>query len=408
MRAFGVLFSALVIAANLSPPALAQRAAPPAWVATASQEPQDSAMALISPDEYAWRLFVALNWPARGGARDADATKQLGQGGRVVWESWKLVSGGASKSEVYRTGGADPTPWEAPLDPYCDATARDLFALQNSGLGRVASPEFAPGVEQPGIDEVRMNFGAFDFISRNGLFTIDGQETQFASGKATISFPAPAKEVKAQWRLIADADESRYHACRSNGKLYGLTAVHILTKDMPNWFWATFEHIDNNKPENMSKPGYAPWLLPSRDAFSCPADRLDCGEFPRGIGLENTKWQNYRLRGSQIDFIDSRGTPTHLANSQVETDFQTSSSCITCHARASIGQRQGTASGANRLSIFDPPPTSSSQILTPFGPPNPAMFFDVAGGTALKTTKILKYTQLDFVWSLARAQRKVP
>jgi hypothetical protein len=34
--------------------------------------------------------------------------------------------------------------------------------------------------------------------------------------------------------------------------------------------------------------------------------------------LQGTKWENYRLRGTQIDFIDSMGVPTLLGNSQIE------------------------------------------------------------------------------------------
>ncbi|WP_457391937.1 hypothetical protein [Roseateles sp. P5_E1] len=250
-----------------------------------------------------------------------------------------------------------------------------------------------------------MNFETFTFIVQNGLFSVEGQEALFVSGTQTIKFPAAAKEVKAQWREISELDAKRYHSCRSGGKLYGLTALHILTKDLPNWFWATFEHVDNKKAENMGKEGYGPWLLPSRDAFSCPGNQLDCEAAPKGIGLEGTKWENYRLRGTQIDFVDSTGRPTKLANSQIETDFQTSSSCISCHARASIGPKSGKFS--NRLSIFEPP-FSESQVLTPFGPPNPNDFVTYSGATALPHTSTLRYTQLDFLWSLFRAQRKQP
>ncbi|NVN84572.1 MAG: hypothetical protein HXX15_00665 [Rhodopseudomonas sp.] len=364
-------------------------------------------MALLSPDEYAWRLFVALNWPARSGSREPDPSKKLGDAGRVVWESWKLVSGGPAKSEVYRTGGADPTDWDSPLDAYCDATARDIAPLQNLLVRRRdISILFEPGVAQPGTDEVRMNLDTFTFIKGKQIFNIEGQEALFNGGVASIQFPAGAKEIKAQWREISAADEARYHSCRSNGKLYGLTALHILTKDLPNWYWATFEHVDNKKPENQGKPGYGPWLLTSKDAFSCPPDHLDCEEFPKGIGLDGTKWQNYLLRGSQIDFVESTGSPTRLANSQIETDFQTTSSCISCHARASIGPRIATSKPGNRLLIFDAP-FADSQILTPFGSPDPNMFVTVSGATG-QPIKALKFTQLDFVWSLFRAQRRAP
>jgi hypothetical protein len=399
--------AALAAFTLVSSPALAQRTTPPGWLSSAYQEPQDTTMALTSPDEYAWRLFVALNWPARSGQRDADPAKKFGDGGRVVWESWKLVSGGPQKSEVYRARGAEPTAWDAPLDAYCDATARDAFPLQNLLVQRQpATPAFDPGAARPGVDEVRMNQETLRFIVEKQLYKIEGQEALFTGGVATIQFRANAKEVKAQWREIAEADASRYHSCRFNGKIYGLTAWHILTKDLPNWFWATFEHVDNKKKENMGKPGYAPWLLKSRDAFSCPADRLDCEDVPKTIGLQGTKWENYRLRGSQIDFVVSTGEPTRLANSQVETDFQTTSSCITCHSRASIGARNGTTPPANRLSIFEPP-FADSQLVTPFGAPNPNLFVSIGGATG-PAVVTRKYTQLDFVWSLFRAQRSAP
>jgi hypothetical protein len=404
MREFSSLI--FVSAICLTSSALGQNQNPPPWAASGWQEPQDTTMALMSPDEYAWRLFVALNWPARSGARDADQTKKLGDQGRVVWESWKLASG-KERSEVYRPDGAEPTDWSAPLDPYCDATARDPFPLQNFLVhGQNISIFFDPGVAKPGTDEVRMNADTLKFIKEKQLYNIEGQEALFKSGQAKIKFPAGTKEIKAQWREIADADQARYHSCRYNGKLYGLTGLHIITKDLPNWFWATFEHVDNNKPENFKKPGYAQWLLISKDSFSCPADHIDCEDFPKQIGLEGTKWQNYRLRGSQIDFVDSTGAPTRLANSHMETDFQTSASCITCHARSSIGARIGNSTSANRLQIAEPPFTDA-QPLTPFGAPNPNLFVITAGATGTPIQN-LEYTQLDFVWSLFRARRKGP
>lgn len=297
-----------------------------------------------------------------------------------------------------------PSDWTAPLDAYCDATGRDVAPLQNILIhGGNPTILFEPGAAQPGTDEVRMNKDTLDFIVENQLFSVDGQEALFTKGSKSITFRPNAKEIKAQWREIAAADESRYHACRYNGKLYGLTALHIITKDLPDWFWATFEHVDNNKQDNLSKPGYGPWLLPSRDAFSCPADNLSCEAFPKNIGLEGTKWENYRLRGTQVDFTDANGAPTRLANSQIETDFQTSSSCISCHARATIGPRLGMAKAANRLLIFDPP-FADSQILTPYGSPNPNLFVAVSGATGSPVQTRL-YSQLDFVWSFMRAQR---
>jgi hypothetical protein len=51
--------------------------------------PHDSLQALVSPDEYAWRLFIALNWPADKTARKANRSAPLGRRGPVVWETWE-------------------------------------------------------------------------------------------------------------------------------------------------------------------------------------------------------------------------------------------------------------------------------------------------------------------------------
>jgi hypothetical protein len=56
-------------------------------------EPQDTAEAINDPDHYAWRLFVALNWPADLERREADAARGVDEHAPTVWESWKFSSG---------------------------------------------------------------------------------------------------------------------------------------------------------------------------------------------------------------------------------------------------------------------------------------------------------------------------
>lgn len=52
--------------------------------------------------------------------------------------------------------------------------------------------------------------------------------------------------------------------------------------------------------------------------------------------LSGTKWENYRLRGTQVNFVDSFGKDTRLANAQIEANVELQSSCITCHAEAAM------------------------------------------------------------------------
>lgn len=369
-------------------------------------EPQDTAMALLEPDCYAWRLFVAVNWPAILADKTPDPDAIFGANAPVVWETWRNASNLAPDT-VFPPDGSDPGPW---LNEPLIALGPDRFdvadegplqqmalieMLQESGGGVIA---FDPESARLSRNETRLNKETYEFVRAEELFNIEGQIAKFTSGAATIAFPARAKEVKAQWRVIAEADKLRYHWVEADSaqgpKIYGLTALHITTKDLPNWFWATFEHIDNReaRPGDDDTPPAEGWLLPSIDRFACTTSPFDCDEAPTGIGLEGTHWENYRLRGTQVDFFDSMGRPTVLANSQPEQSFQTTSSCITCHALASID------GDGERLFFFSP--AGEGPIGRPVGWANgvPQGFFDDDGTR--------QFTQLDFVWSLFRARSK--
>ena len=362
-----------------------------------SQEPQDASEAINNPDRYAWRLFAALNWPADLKQKSPDASKPFGAPGPVVWETWRNARNEATDT-AFPKNGSDPGPWLAKETPAQKQIAEmDPDAMQQiirrEILRRANVPLPAFDAPQALGNETRLNKDTYEFIRQNKLYNLDAQLQLFKEGRKTIDFPLRAKEIKARWVVIADTEEEkrRYHWTQgSDGKIYGLTALHIITKDLPNWFWTTFEHIDNKKPESAGgRTGNVGWHLPSRDRVACPQPPYDCDLAPTGLGLQGTKWENYRLRGTQIDFVDSRGNATVLANSQPEADFQLTSSCITCHAKATIGASQ-------RLSVFKCFDASSG-IVGDVGSPNPT-WFQGPGGAA-------KFTQLDFVWSLMRARR---
>jgi len=189
-----------------------------------------------------------------------------------------------------------------------------------------------------------------------------------------------------------------------------------MSKVLPDWFWATFEHVDNPFRGSVHDEG---WLLPSRDTTACPPPQEPaCNRAPAGFGLEGTRWENYRLRGTQVSFTDSYGRSVRLANSELETGFQRSASCMTCHARATIGPRVNEAASfefgpafarhplspatVNRLPVFRALPDDRFESYN--GAPDPAWF-------ALPRTGVAqwdRYLQLDYVWSMARAQYARP
>jgi len=356
-------------------------------------EPHDAAAARDQSDEYAWRLFVALNWPADPVERRADAAAHLGGQQPVVWESWQ------NAGEVYRGDGADPGAWEkgrldqppATWERFETVSLKDLPNARHV-VGGVMVPWVDPLESAKRLTEIRMNRAAYEFIRVHELYNVDGQLHAVAGGRE-VRFPYGVKEVKARWRPISAAERSRYHTlvvtlADGTSRLYGLTALHIASKDLPMWFWATFEHVDNP-----SLPDSDHWQLASHDEFACRDRDADCNRFPSHIGLEGTVWQYYRLRGSLTSYVDPAGKARRLANSELETGFQTTASCMTCHARASIAllpRVSKPSAAALRLPIFDGPERRGF-----IGTPEPAWFSDGTGP---------RFVPLDFVWSLSKAQ----
>lgn len=375
-------------------------------------EPQDTSAALNDTDKYAWRLFIALNWPADVAKRQADPSRKFGENTTTVWESWKLSSG--DNDEVFLAGGVDPGPWlpgkkiDRKLEDFESLPLQQRQRLKHKK--KQIDPKFDPTIPA-GENENHMNKDAYEFIRDNDLYNVEGQEALFdkaaqifmkASGEGRpvdfseirLDFPANAKEVKAQWRPIGEQEKSRYRWEEFEDEegekhLYGLTAIHITTKDLPNWLWATFEHVDNPK-----RDGAEPWIIPTRDRAAGPAG------FPDGMGIEGTRWQYYRLRGTQIEFTNPTGEATILANSQIEQGFQTTSSCVTCHARATIGPKVRRA--ANRLSIFHR--QYGGTVVGSVGVLEENLF--VRRSFSDPITGELQYLPLDFVWSFMRAKHK--
>jgi hypothetical protein len=331
-------------------------------------ESVDTATAILNPDKHAWALFLELN-------RDAGTGD-----GRVVWETWKNA---VNPSDIFKQDGSEPPPWGGGAAPRTNDDFESLPRQLQMAMKAGGKPtiQFDPDAGGGFGNEVRMNRPAFNFIFDNKLYNKEGQLAFFSKQNPDRpgGFPMAAKEIKAQWRPIpAGADPARYHTAKhpATGVLWGLTSLHITTKDLPNWFWTTFEHKDNEGMEDQ---------VPSADSHGLPPE------------LKGTKWENYVLRGSQVDFVSPVGTPTILANSQIEGPFQRTSSCISCHARATIGKIPESGEFLV-LSIFE----SASPLRGSVGSPDPKWFFDP------NAPEQRIYHQLDFVWSLDRAASMNP
>jgi hypothetical protein len=363
----------------------------------------DTALAVNDPHEYAWRLFLGLCRQARAGSAGlADAKRptirEYDPDQPVVWETWALSNGGRSgpvyvppnRSEVFRDRGEKPPPWNEL--PRGTPQPKVLEPAPGKGLDFVLKVARAPGKFDPVEDdgeggvEVRMNRATYDYIRDKNLYSIEGLEARFHSDEGLV-FPPAAQEIKARWVRIEEAEKPRYHwrtAKTSDGEpqLWGLSALHIITRDLPNWFWCDFEHVDYE-----------------RHAEQYSQDTTTRGENPPAgrDGIRNetrgTKWETMRLRGTQVEFVDLQGRPTILANTQLEHGFQQSSSCMTCHSRATVAPRSARPDlppwQANSLPIQT---AIHPTIMPNTGAPNPDWFRDEFDQR--------RYLQTHFIWSL--------
>lgn len=385
--------------------------------------PEATKMAVFDPDEFAWQLFLFISQQAeKGTAGVPDKTKkdltQFDPDADVVWESWALATGGEvvpSKSEVFKNPATEPVPWDelraAPsakvLSPAFKSSPfvtmrMNLQEIRPSALSE-ATPLFIPDPALAGEDETRMNRSTYDTIRSNRLWSIEGIEAAYVEAEKRgdtflVRFDQVSKEVKARWVKLSNpgADKSRYHwrsvrTVEPDGSIkeevWGLAALHIITRDLPNWFWADFGHVDfevraTTKPVDST----------TRDE-NAPDGKAKKGT--KGVRNEtkNTKWENYILRGTQIDFLTPNGAPTILSNPVIESQDQISS-CIHCHARASAGLRTGIAGNGPGIPIIqgkDPVNNIGSDFdaETNLGPGN---------FTAGQPKPVFLHT--DFLWSL--------
>lgn len=387
----------------------------------ASQELSEE-FAKNQTDCYAWDLFIALNWP---GKQDEpwlpDPTKEIGDPGAVVWEDWKTTS------EVYLPQGAQPQPWgtEKQVPPEVLEKAEEMELpldepFQNIGLiQQVSGLVFKSNEDDQGKPiryELAMNESTFDYIFghnpyKTGLYNINGQETVAKSCKEKsdtsawdcIKFNWNAKEIKTSWLWLDETNpnyedinntyitsNAYYQEIDNNGQpvlddqgkpVYqvsraALTGMHITSKALPQWAWTTFENVNNAK--------YTTSII----ELGIPAAAQAVNEQIRPLLQEKgTKYANYQLVGTQIDF----NQPTLLANSQIESDFQHDSSCITCHAFASISSKD---TGPLRLSFVD---TTGGNLGYYIG--------DLPQET-LDQIQQKEFIPMDFIWSMRLAKRQ--
>ncbi len=317
-----------------------------------------------SLEQTAWQLFVAANCPANKN--------------QVVWENW------IEQSSFYPAGAGLKAAKGKRLhgSPLAQALARKAGAtpelVPSTDCNKMGAP---PANVVPGAtvcEEARINPTAQAFMLSKGY---QGRAGQVKAAKAgtDIKFPAPSVEVKVDW--IPGTDFNPPFTCSKppqgvhvetiDGACYAMAGIHIESKLIPNWIWATFE------PQNLqTNPNRCITFGPCNDPWgSVPAtSNGGSGGFtkltPALQGLMTSahlapEFLNYRLDGVQSTFVNGSGSPTLLGNSIIEGEnvgmTKGTASCITCHSVSSI-KTDGT-DGITVLGSMPTPPVGPQYVV---------------------------------------------
>lgn len=256
-------------------------------------------------DIYSWNTFIALNWPP-GPDGNGDPTKTIGQNGDndTVWEHYRDVA------DIFLPNGKKPSYNGPPSVPtQCTASYKPgMRILSQVGKTPTVLTDFSqpfntgPLIDQNGNYtryEILVNKPMFDYILQNTLYSKAGQKVfsgavKFPCGVLDVS--EGAIMVKSSWKVISDADKSRFHTqtvlvyspasqnpkypATCTPKLMGLVGLHIghKTQSGAQWLWSTFEHVANAPTEadvagkNFKPPYnyYDPNCLPAK----CPPNAV--------------------------------------------------------------------------------------------------------------------------------------
>jgi hypothetical protein len=229
-------------------------------------------------DDYSWRAFVAMVWPAAAGIRGvADAHQTIGAAGPRVFETLK------SLWEVFHQDGSAPgrdfQRYESDAFNACGTAPLfgDVVLASFNGIddiGQAAAGELAGPLAAQNGRYVRYqtlyNQAAFDFIVKNGYYLRGNLPKVPSPRPATpvMEFPTGSVIVKAAWLDMTGfsaGQAKRYYtrmAVVRDAKsgtcsrvAVGLVGLHIIQKtaSRPQWIWSSYEHIDNVPPSRFGE-----------------------------------------------------------------------------------------------------------------------------------------------------------
>ena len=336
-------------------------------------------------DDFSWRAFIAMVWPAKTTPRGVpDTTVTLSGPGPRVFETFK------ADWEVFQPGGAAPSPWEsfAGSNP-CGTASPGIVDLmlgafdKSANLGQAGAGNLVGPLVAQNRTYVRFltGFNQIEFTK------ILGDKLYLQANLNNVTFGNGAADVKSAWVDMAGiVHPERYYrrtailmdpatgSCAP--KEVGLVGLHIVVKTptRPQWIWSSFEQVDTVPPAVSGAPGtfafhdataqtmpdnnpylLNPLALPTPPAFN--VDRVKPihtstqdtnGRYRTALAAAGSVWQFYQLvmtqwplkastpqtPGTITNTFPGAGTDgTSFANTTMETFDQDNvrKGCMNCH-----------------------------------------------------------------------------
>lgn len=330
-----------------------------------------------SVEETAWRIWVAATCPVNTNPALYPY---------VVWETWieqaQLYPTDPSQGLIVPNAGASAATHPLHSSPLALTYHPGSVTQVPPGLG---SPPGAPNTNCNAAnapppnntgpkgnnplticEEVREGGATADYISGTGFWNRPNQAAA-AGNDFDIQFPRPAVEIKADWVQVSTIGNHSFncnnigktgliHVETVNGNCFALAGMHLISKLLDKWIWATFE------PQNMTTNPFRCEVLGCTDRFGSKPARSSgsvTGLTPQLKKLMDAanlapEWYNYRLDAVQTEFF----RPKLLGNSIIEGENVgmnlKQASCISCHAVSSV-ENNGT-DGINILAALTTPP----------------------------------------------------
>jgi hypothetical protein len=230
-------------------------------------------------DDYSWKLFVGMVWPAAQDTRGVpDATKVVSDQGPRVFETYK------SLWEVFHQDGTAPTAnfneYDTAANNACKvnprfgeivlATSTPHGDIGQSGMGVLTGPLVAQNGRYVRYQTL-YNQPAYDFIVRNKYYLRSSLPAPEPGATVpAMQFPDGSLALKAAWVDMTGFPEAQVRRLYTRTAIVkdptsgacspttvGLVGLHVVQKtpSRPQWSWSTYEHVDNVPPADETGPG---------------------------------------------------------------------------------------------------------------------------------------------------------